>query len=160
MTENFNLEKLILKTSKGANSATTQAVASYVMYIVAHDSVNDLREFLKKNGIYNTSNRGAVNKNITTARAIVGNMTLPKYESSVEGFKVLCKFIENNHLTYACFKETLKKKKSEEEKEQARIESIIKQIQSLSDESFEVLQISLSELGFTLTLDTSKENVA
>lgn len=157
MTEKkFNVENLMIKATKQAGSATTQAVASYVMFLNKNGDVKSLREVLKKSGVYNESNRGAVNKNIKTAQSIVDNIKLPDYDVTTEGFKILCKFIEENHLTYANLKEK-STKKTETEKKQAKIESIIKQIQSLDDESFEVLQINLEELGVILSNKIDKK---
>ena len=74
MTNNI-LNKLVINATIKCESYTQQAVASYVVFLKVNgtDAVKDLRKTLKEAKALNDENKGAVNKRIKTAVAILSD---------------------------------------------------------------------------------------
>ena len=72
MTDNL-LNKLVVNATIKCESYTQQAVAAYVIFLKINgtDAVKDLRKTLKEAKALNDENKGAVNKRIKTAVAIL-----------------------------------------------------------------------------------------
>ena len=72
MTDNI-LNKLVINATIKCESYTQNAVASYVIFLKINgtDAVKDLRKTLKEAKALNDENKGAVNKRIKTAVAIL-----------------------------------------------------------------------------------------
>ena len=72
MTDNI-LNKLVVNATIKCESYTQNAVASYVVFLKVNgtDAVKDLRKTLKEAKALNDDNKGAVNKRIKTAVAIL-----------------------------------------------------------------------------------------
>ena len=72
MTDNI-LNKLVINSTIKCESYTQNAVASYVVFLKVNgtDAVKDLRKTLKEAKALNDENKGAVNKRIKTAVAIL-----------------------------------------------------------------------------------------
>ena len=70
---NTLLDKLVVNATIKCESYTQQAVASYVVFLKVNgaDAVKDLRKTLKEAKALNDDNKGAVNKRIKTAVAIL-----------------------------------------------------------------------------------------
>ena len=70
---NTLLNKLVVNATIKCESYTQKAVASYVIFLKINgvDSVKDLRKTLKEAKALNDENKGAVNKRIKTAVAIL-----------------------------------------------------------------------------------------
>ena len=69
------LNKLVVNYTIKCESYTQQAVAAYVVFLKINgtDSVKDLRKTLKEGKALNDENKGAVNKRIKTAVAILSD---------------------------------------------------------------------------------------
>ena len=69
------LNKLVINSTIKCESYTQQAVASYVIYLKINgtDAVKDLRKTLKEAKALTDENKGAVNKRIKTAVAILAD---------------------------------------------------------------------------------------
>ena len=69
------LNKLVINSTIKCESYTQNAVASYVVYLKINgvDSVKDLRKTLKEGKALTDDNKGAVNKRIKTASAILAD---------------------------------------------------------------------------------------
>ena len=67
------LNKLVVNYTIKCESYTQQAVASYVVFLKVNgtDAVKDLRKTLKESKALTDDNKGAVNKRIKTAVAIL-----------------------------------------------------------------------------------------
>ena len=76
MTDTF-LNKLVINATIKCESYTQNAVASYVVFLKINgiDAVKDLRKTLKEAKALNDENKGAVNKRIKTAVAILTDKT-------------------------------------------------------------------------------------
>ena len=72
MTNNI-LNKLVINETMKCESYTQKAVAAYVVFLKVNgtDAVRDLRKTLKEAKALNDENKGAVNKRIKTAVAIL-----------------------------------------------------------------------------------------
>lgn len=70
---NILLNKLVINTTIKCESYTQNAVASYVVYLKINgvDAIKDLRKTLKEGKALTEDNKGAVNKRIKTAVAIL-----------------------------------------------------------------------------------------
>ena len=72
---NTLLDKLVVNATIKCESYTQNAVASYVIFLKVNgvDSVKDLRKTLKEGKALTNENKGAVNKRIKTAVAILSD---------------------------------------------------------------------------------------
>ena len=72
---NTLLDKLVVNATLKCESYTQQAVASYVVFLKVNgtDAVKDLRKTLKEAKALTDENKGAVNKRIKTAVAILSD---------------------------------------------------------------------------------------
>ena len=103
------LDKLVVNSTIKCESYTQNAVASYVVFLKVNgtDAVKDLRKTLKEAKALNDENKGAVNKRIKTAVAILTDKPeniASAFKNAEENYKVamqtIADLIKANSWTY------------------------------------------------------------
>lgn len=106
---NTLLDKMVINATLKCESYTQNAVASYVVFLKVNgvDSVKDLRKTLKESKALTDENKGAVNKRIKTAVAILTDKAediaaafLNAENDYKEALQAIADLIKTNSWTY------------------------------------------------------------
>lgn len=155
------LNKLVVNATIKCESYTQNAVASYVIYLKINgaDAVKDLRKTLKEGKALTDDNKGAVNKRIKTAVAILTN----KAEDIANAFtdaendykkalQTIADLIKANSWTYYNLVQEKAKIQSPKDTNTKAVDAFKQFYKFLTDsETSELMLELLANNGFTLT---------
>ena len=155
------LNKLVINATIKCESYTQQAVASYVVFLKINgiDAVNELRKTLKEGGALTDENKGAVNKRIKTAVAIltdkaedIANAFTNTENDYKKALQAITDLIKANSWTYYTLVQQKAKIQSPKDSNEKAVEAFKKFYKFLTDsETSELMLELLANNGFILT---------
>lgn len=159
MTDNL-LDKLVVNATIKCESYTQNAVASYVIYLKVNglDAVKDLRKTLKESHALTDENKGAVNKRIKTAVAIlsdkaedVANSFINAEQNYKVALQLIADLIKANSWTYYNLVQEKAKIQSPKDSNSKAVEAFKQFYKFLTDsETSELMLELLANNGFKL----------
>ena len=159
MTDNI-LNKLVVNTTIKCESYTQNAVASYVIFLKVNglDAVKDLRKTLKEAKALNDENKGAVNKRIKTAVAILSDKAediaatfLNAENDYKKALQTIADLIKSNCWTYYNLVQEKAKVQSPKDSNTKAVDAFKQFYKFLTDSETSELMIELlANNGFTL----------
>ena len=160
MTDNL-LNKLVVNATIKCESYTQNAVASYIIFLKVNgiDAVKDLRKTLKEGKALTEDNKGAVNKRIKTAVAILTDKVeniANAFTDAEQDYKVALQTIANlikaNSWTYYNLVQQKAKIQSPKDSNAKAVDAFKQFYKFLTDsETSELMLELLANNGFTLT---------
>ena len=154
------LNKLVINATIKCESYTQQAVASYVIYLKINgvDAVKDLRKTLKEAKALNDENKGAVNKRIKTAVAILTDKAEDIASAFVnaendykKALQAITDLIKTNSWTYYNLVQEKAKVQSPKDSNAKAVDAFKQFYKFLTDtETSELMLELLANNGFTL----------
>ena len=158
---NTLLDKLVINSTIKCESYTQNAVASYVVFLKVNgvDAIKDLRKTLKEGGALTDENKGAVNKRIKTAVAILTD----KEEDILNAFtniendykkalQTIADLIKANSWTYYNLVQEKAKVQSPKDSNEKAVDAFKQFYKFLTDsETSELMLELLANNGFVLT---------
>ena len=155
------LNKLVINSTIKCESYTQNAVASYVIFLKVNgvDSIKDLRKTLKEGGALTEENKGAVNKRIKTAVAILTDKeediasTFTNTENDYKkALQTIADLIKANSWTYYNLVQEKAKVQSPKDSNEKAIDAFKQFYKFLTDSETSELMIELlANNGFVLT---------
>lgn len=155
------LDKLVINATIKCESYTQNAVASYVVFLKINgvDSVKDLRKTLKEGKALTEENKGAVNKRIKTAVAILtdkGEDIARAFAEAENDYKkalqTIADLIKANSWTYYNLIQEKAKVQSPKDSNEKAVEAFKQFYKFLTDSETSELMIELlANNGFVLT---------
>lgn len=158
------LNKLVINATIKCESYTQQAVAAYVVFLKINgvDAVKQLRRVLKDSHALTDDNKGAVNKRIKTAVAILTDKAediedaFEEEEDIKNALKIVIKLIKSNSWTYYALVQQRVKVQSPKDSNTKAVEAFKSFYKFLKDEETSDLMFELlANNGFKLI---KKEN--
>ena len=159
MTDNL-LNKLVVNATIKCESYTQQAVAAYVIFLKINgtDAVKDLRKTLKEAKALNDENKGAVNKRIKTAVAIltdkaedIANAFTNAENDYKKALQTIADLIKTNSWTYYNLVQEKAKVQSPKDSNAKAVDAFKQFYKFLTDsETSELMLELLANNGFTL----------
>lgn len=157
---NTLLEKLVVNSTIKCESYTQNAVASYVIYLKINgaDAVKDLRKTLKEGKALTDDNKGAVNKRIKTAVAIltdkaedIANAFTDAENDYKKALQTIADLIKANSWTYYNLVQQKAKIQSPKDSNAKAVDAFKQFYKFLTDsETSELMLELLANNGFTL----------
>lgn len=154
------LNKLVINATIKCESYTQNAVASYVIFLKVNgvDAVKDLRKTLKEGKALTDDNKGAVNKRIKTAVAILTDKeedieaTFKNAENDYkEALQSIADLIKRNSWTYYSLVQDKAKVQSPKDSNEKAIDAFKQFYKFLTDsETSELMLELLANNGFEL----------
>ena len=154
------LDKIVVNATIKCESYTQNAVASYVIFLKVNgvDAVKDLRKTLKEGKALNDGNKGAVNKRIKTAVAILTDKAediAAAFINAEENYKValqaIADLIKSNSWTYYNLVQEKAKIQSPKDSNAKAVDAFKQFYKFLTDsETSELMLELLANNGFTL----------
>ena len=155
------LNKLVINATIKCESYTQQAVASYVVYLKVNgvDAVKDLRKTLKESKALTDENKGAVNKRIKTAVAIltdkaedIANVFTNAENDYKKALQTIAELIKANSWTYYNLVQEKAKVQSPNDSNAKAVDAFKQFYKFLIDsETSELMLELLANNGFILT---------
>lgn len=155
------LNKLVVNATIKCESYTQQAVASYVVYLKINgaDAVKDLRKTLKEGKALTEENKGAVNKRIKTAVAILTDKAediASAFTNTENDYKkalqTIADLIKTNSWTYYNLVQEKAKIQSPKDSNAKAVDAFKQFYKFLTDsETSELMLELLANNGFVLT---------
>lgn len=155
------LNKLVVNATIKCESYTQQAVASYVVYLKINgaDAVKDLRKTLKEGKALTEENKGAVNKRIKTAVAILTDKAediASAFTNTENDYKkalqTIADLIKTNSWTYYNLVQEKAKIQSPKDSNEKAVDAFKQFYKFLTDsETSELMLELLANNGFILT---------
>lgn len=160
------LNKLVVNATIKCESYTQNAVASYVVYLKINgvDAVKDLRKTLKEGKALTDDNKGAVNKRIKTAVAIltdkaedIANAFTDAENDYKKALQTIADLIKANSWTYYNLVQEKAKVQSPKDSNAKAVDAFKQFYKFLTDsETSELMLELLANNGFTLTQKVEK----
>lgn len=160
MTDN-TLNKLVVNATIKCESYTQNAVASYVIFLKVNgvDAVKDLRKTLKEGKALTDENKGAVNKRIKTAVAIltdkaedIANAFTNAENDYKKALQTIADLIKANSWTYYNLVQEKAKVQSPKDSNAKAVDAFKQFYKFLTDsETSELMLELLANNGFVLT---------
>ena len=160
MTNNILLNKMVINATIKCESYTQNAVASYVIFLKINgtDAVKDLRKTLKEAKALNDENKGAVNKRIKTAVAILTDKAEDIASAFTEAendykkaLQAIADLIKANSWTYYNLVQEKAKVQSPKDSNAKAVDAFKQFYKFLTDsETSELMLELLANNGFTL----------
>ena len=157
---NTLLDKLVVNATIKCESYTQQAVAAYVVFLKINgvDAVKDLRKTLKEAKALNDENKGAVNKRIKTAVAIlsdkaedIANAFTNTENDYKKALQAIADLIKTNSWTYYNLVQEKAKIQSPKDSNAKAVEAFKEFYKFLTDsETSELMLELLANNGFKL----------
>ena len=154
------LNKLVVNATIKCESYTQQAVASYVVFLKVNgtDAVKDLRKTLKEAKALNDENKGAVNKRIKTAVAIltdkaedIANVFTNAENDYKKALQTIADLIKANSWTYYNLVQEKAKIQSPKDSSEKAVDAFKQFYKFLTDsETSELMLELLANNGFKL----------
>ena len=154
------LNKLVVNATIKCESYTQQAVASYVVFLKVNgtDAVKDLRKTLKEAKALNDENKGAVNKRIKTAVAIltdkaedIANVFTNAENDYKKALQTISDLIKANSWTYYNLVQEKAKIQSPKDSSEKAVDAFKQFYKFLTDsETSELMLELLANNGFKL----------
>lgn len=164
---NTLLDKLVVNATIKCESYTQQAVASYVVFLKVNDvdSVKDLRKTLKEGKALTEENKGAVNKRIKTAVAILTDKAEDIASAFAEAendykkaLQTIADLIKENSWTYYNLVQEKAKVQSPKDSNTKAVDAFKQFYKFLTDsETSELMLELLANNGFTLQKQETKK---
>ena len=164
---NTLLNKLVINATIKCESYTQNAVSSYVVYLKINgaDSVKDLRRVLKDSHALTDENKGAVNKRIKTAVAIltdkaedIANAFTNAENDYKKALQTIADLIKANSWTYYNLVQEKAKVQSPKESNAKAVDAFKQFYKFLTDsETSELMLELLANNGFTLQKQKTKK---
>lgn len=158
---NTLLNKLVVNATIKCESYTQNAVASYVIFLKINglDAVKDLRKTLKDGKALTEDNKGAVNKRIKTAVAIltdkaenIATAFINAENDYKKALQVIADLIKANSWTYYNLVQEKAKVQSPKDSNAKAVDAFKQFYKFLTDsETSELMLELLANNGFTLT---------
>lgn len=159
MTDNF-LNKIVVNATLKCESYTTQAVAAYVVFLKINgaDAIKDLRKTLKESKALTEENKGAVNKRIKTAVAIltdkaedIANAFTDTENDYKKTLQTIADLIKTNNWSYYSLVQQKAKVQSPKDSNAKAVEAFKQFYKFLIDsETSDLILELLANNGFTL----------
>ena len=166
MNDNI-LNKLVINATVKCESYTQNAVASYVVYLKINglDAVKDLRRVLKDSHALTDENKGAVNKRIKTAVAIltdkpedIANAFTNTENDYKKTLQTIADLIKVNSWTYYNLVQEKAKVQSPKDSNAKAVDAFKQFYKFLTDsETSELMLELLANNGFTLQKQETKK---
>ena len=157
---NTLLNKLVVNATIKCESYTQNAVASYVVYLKINgaDSIKDLRKTLKEGKALTDENKGAVNKRIKTAVAIlsdkaedIANAFTNAENDYKKALQTIADLIKANSWSYYSLVQEKAKVQSPKDSNAKAVDAFKQFYKFLTDsETSELMLELLANNGFTL----------
>ena len=157
---NILLNKLVINATIKCESYTQTAVASYVVFLKINgiDAIKKLREVLKDSHALTDENKGAVNKRIKTAVAIltdkaedISNAFTDAENDYKKALQTIAELIKTNSWTYYNLVQEKAKVQSPKDSKEKAVEAFKQFYKFLTDsETSELMLELLANNGFTL----------
>ena len=154
------LNKLVVNATINCESYTQKAVASYVIYLKINglDAVKDLRKTLKESKALTDENKGAVNKRIKTAVAIlsdkakdIANAFANAENDYKKALQTIADLVKANSWTYYNLVQEKAKVQSPKDSNAKAVDAFKQFYKLLTDSETSELMIELlANNGFTL----------
>ena len=154
------LDKIVVNATIKCESYTQNAVASYVIFLKVNgvDAVKDLRKTLKEGKALNDGNKGAVNKRIKTAVAIltdkakdIANAFTNAENDYKKALQAIADLIKSNSWTYYNLVQEKAKVQSPKDSNAKAVEAFKQFYKFLTNsETSELMFELLANNGFTL----------
>lgn len=164
---NTLLNKLVVNYTIKCESYTQQAVASYVIYLKVNglDAIKDLRKTLKDSHALTDENKGAVNKRIKTAVAILTDKAgdiASAFTNTENDYKkalqTIADLIKANSWTYYNLVQEKAKIQSPKDSNTKAVDAFKQFYKFLTDsETSELMLELLANNGFTLQKQETKK---
>ena len=157
---NTLLNKLVVNATINCESYTQKAVAAYVVFLKVNgaDAVKTLRQTLKDSHALNDENKGAVNKRIKTAVAIltdkaedIANVFTNAEQNYKVALQAIADLIKSNNWTYYNLVQEKAKVQSPKDSNAKALEAFKSFYKFLTDKDTSELMLELlANNGFTL----------
>ena len=164
---NTLLNKLVVNATIKCESYTQQAVAAYVVFLKVNglDAVKDLRKTLKDSHALTDANKGAVNKRIKTAVAILSDKAediATAFTNAENDYKkalqAIADLIKTNSWTYYNLVQEKAKVQSPKDSNTKAVDAFKQFYKFLTDsETSELMLELLANNGFTLQKQETKK---
>ena len=164
------LNKLVVNATIKCESYTQNAVASYVIFLKINglDAVKDLRKTLKDGKALTEDNKGAVNKRIKTAVAIltdkaenIANAFIDAENDYKKALQVIADLIKVNSWTYYNLVQEKAKVQSPKDSNAKAVDAFKQFYKFLTDsETSDLMLELLANNGFTLTQKQAERKAA
>lgn len=164
------LNKLVVNATIKCESYTQNAVASYVVFLKINglDAIKDLRKTLKDGKALTEDNKGAVNKRIKTAVAIltdkaenIATAFINAENDYKKALQVIADLIKANSWTYYNLVQEKAKIQSPKDSNAKAVDAFKQFYKFLTDsETSELMLELLANNGFTLTHKQTAEKAA
>lgn len=164
---NTLLDKLVVNATIKCESYTQNAVASYVIFLKVNglDAVKDLRKTLKEGKALTDDNKGAVNKRIKTAVAILTDKAEDIANAFTDGendykkaLQTIADLIKANSWTYYNLVQQKAKIQSPKDSNAKAVDAFKQFYKFLTDsETSDLMLELLANNGFTLTQKEMKK---
>lgn len=155
------LDKIVVNATLKCESYTTQAVAAYVVFLKINGvcAVKDLRKTLKEGKALTEDNKGATNKKIKTAVAIltdkakdIANAFIDAENDYKKALRTIADLIKTNNWTYYTLIQQRAKVQSPKDSNAKAVEAFKQFYKYLTDsETSELMLELLANNGFILT---------
>ena len=161
------LNKLVVNATIKCESYTQNAVASYVVFLKINgiDAVKDLRKTLKEGKALTDENKGAVNKRIKTATAILTDKAedittafINAENDYKKALQAIADLIKTNSWTYYNLVQEKAKIQSPKDSKEKAVDAFKQFYKFLTDsETSELMLELLANNGFTLQKQKTKK---
>lgn len=161
------LNKMIVNATIKCESYTQQAVAAYVIFLKVNgvDAMKDLRKTLKEGKALTDENKGAVNKRIKTAVAIltdkaedIANVFTNAENDYKKALQTISDLIKTNSWTYYNLVQEKAKVQSPKDSNAKAVDAFKQFYKFLTDsETSELMLELLANNGFTLQKQETKK---
>lgn len=161
------LNKLVVNATIKCESYTQNAVASYVVFLKINgiDAVKDLRKTLKEGKALTDENKGAVNKRIKTATAILTDKAedietafINAENDYKKALQAIADLIKTNSWTYYNLVQEKAKIQSPKDSKKKAVDAFKQFYKFLTDsETSELMLELLANNGFTLQKQKTKK---